>query len=79
MELTVRGNREIRVGIRRTGISSQGQAYRVLKWIKGAKIRTRNRNVIEMKQGFLDTRIGQGGSKLGVPVQGCTECNKYLG
>ena len=33
------------------GISSQGRAYRVLKQIKGAKARTRNRNVIEMKQG----------------------------
>ena len=23
----------------------------------------------------LETRMGQGGSKVGVPVQGCTECN----
>ena len=35
----------------RTGISGQGQACRVPKWIKGAKVRTRNRNVIETKQG----------------------------
>ena len=33
------------------GISGRGRAYRVLKWIKGAKDRTRNRKVIEMKQG----------------------------
>ena len=35
----------------RIGISGEGWAYGVLKWIKGAKVRTRNRNVIEMKQG----------------------------
>ena len=42
-----------------------------------AKIRTRNRNVIEMKQGFLETRMEQGGSKVRVPVWGCTECNTH--
>ena len=52
------------------GISSQGWAYGILKQIKGAKIRTRNRNVIE-------TRMGQGGSKVRVPVRGCTECNSH--
>ena len=30
-----------------------------------------------MKQGSLETRMGQGEVKVGVPVQGCTECNKH--
>ena len=34
------------------GISRQGWAYGVLKWIKGAKVRTRNRNVIERNKGL---------------------------
>ena len=36
----------------RMGISGQGRAYGVPKQIKGAKVRTRNRNVIEIKQGL---------------------------
>ena len=49
----------------RTRISSQGRTCRIPKWIKGAKVRTRNRNVIEMKQGPLQREWDKGGIKDG--------------
>ena len=34
------GEQRIQVGTGRTRVSGQGWAYRVLKWIKGIKVRT---------------------------------------
>ena len=57
------------------GISGQGQAYRVPKWIKGVKLELGTEKVIEMKQGSFRNENGTRGSKVGVLVWGCTECN----
>ena len=46
------------------GISGQGQAYGVLKWIKGANVRTRNSKGIEMKQGSWKREWDKGKVKL---------------
>ena len=66
------GERGIWIGTGRIGISGHGWVYRVPKWIKGAKVRTRNRKVIEMKQGSWKQEWD---NKVGVSVWGCTECN----
>ena len=71
MELMVRGNGEYR----EDGDQWSGSGIWSSKTDQRAEIRTRNRNVIEMKQGFLEMRMGQGGSEVGVLVWGCTECN----
>ena len=40
------------------GEVGQGQAYGVLKWVKGLRLELGNRKVIEMRQGSLETRMG---------------------
>ena len=42
-----------------------------------AKVRVGNRKVMDMKQGSLKTKMGQGEIRIGVPVKGYTECNIY--
>ena len=37
-----------------------------------------NRKVMEMKQGSLETKMGQGEIRIGVPVQGYIECKTEL-
>ena len=51
MELTVRVEQGIQEEEDRD--QGQGQTCGILKWIKGAKVGTRNRNVTETKQGHL--------------------------
>ena len=53
----------------------QGWAYGVPKIDQKGKVRIGNTKVIEMKQGSLETRMGQREVKVGVSVWGCTECN----
>ena len=42
------------------------------------KVRIGNREVIEMKQGSLEMKMGRGEVRIGVLVWGCTECNTIL-
>ena len=42
----------------RTGISGQGRAYRVLKWIKGVKVRTRDRKSDRNETRILEMKMG---------------------
>ena len=72
------GEQGIWVGMGRMGISSQGHAYRVSKWIKMVRLELGTEKVIETKQGSLGTGMGWGEVKVRVLVQGCTECNKYI-
>ena len=44
------------------------RAYGVLKMDQRVKVRIGDRKVIEMKQGSLETRMGRGEVKVGVPV-----------
>ena len=62
----VRGERGIWVGTGRMGDKRSGSGIRSSKTDQKAKIRTRNTNVIEMKQGFLEMRMGQGGRSSGM-------------
>ena len=39
------------------------------------KVRIRNRKEMDMKQGSLEMKMGQGEIRIGVPVWGYTECN----
>ena len=58
----------------RNGEDSQGWAYGVLKQIKGVRLELGTEKVIETKQGEWD----EGEVKVGVPAQGCTECNTHM-
>ena len=58
------------------GEDGQGQAYRVPNTDQRVKVRIRNRKVMEMKHGSLEAKMGRGEVRVGVLVQGCTECNK---
>ena len=45
---------------------------------KGVKLELGTEKVIEMKQGSWKREWDEGEVKVGVPVQGCTECNTTL-
>ena len=47
----------------------------VPKMDQRVKVRIGNRKVMEMKQGSLETKMGQGEVRIGVLVWGYTECN----
>ena len=56
-------------------VDGQGQVYRVLNTDQRVKVRMGNRKVMEMKQGSLETKMGQGEIRIRVLIQGYTGCN----
>ena len=57
------------------GKVGQGQAYGVPRMESRVKVRMENRKVMDTNQGSLETKMGRGQIRIGVPVWGYTECN----